>query len=489
MAGVFFGFDSASQRSTTSRANPLDGIFSGLDSASQRPPPPPANPSAAASYSFSGPSSGPYSFGDGSAASASQGSQPPFFRAAPPAAAASGPMDRRPPFVNDSYDFTLEANIMNADGRRMGGNVVWKNTTLNERLQFLQLLADRSDLNNPHISEFLRAIRWRIERDILSITTGSPVFVFSDQVEYNRAVLCYMFPDEADNIHANWMTSPVKKRKEFLLTKQNSIYGDAVRHMLGNLGNNGSAASSNMNEDNAPNATASVRKEYDPRASRYPSVNPKFSTNNVRGNSGKASNASKASNESNAANLESALSRRTGPYKSPYASSSSASSSSASSSSASSAPRASAAATKAAANAAANRAAAAKARARMEDLARQDAAQRAPAANTANILAAYATVKASGYRLNDMRTFLERFDPSGDWNNLFRVDARGSLIDKGELKRSLMMLHPDKHPNNSPKYAELFKTALNFRKTLGGTRRRTRHTKNKTGRKRRTHRR
>ena len=329
---------------------------------------------------------------------------------------------------------------MNADGRRMGGNVVWKNTTLNERLQFLQLLADRSDLNNPHISEFLRAIRWRIERDILSITTGSPVFVFSDQVEYNRAVLCYMFPDEADNIHANWMTSPVKKRKEFLLTKQNSIYGDAVRHMLGNLGNNGSAASSNMNEDNAPNATASVRKEYDPsaRARNYPSVNPKYSTNNVRGNSGKASKASKASNESNAA---------------------------------------------------ANRAAAAKARARMEDLARQDAAQRAPAANTANILAAYATVKASGYRLNDMRTFLERFDPSGDWNNLFRVDARGSLIDKGELKRSLMMLHPDKHPNNSPKYAELFKTALNFRKTLGGTRRRTCHTKNKTGRKRRTHRR
>ena len=479
MAGVFFGYGSVPSAPA--------------QAASQQPPPP----------LFRGPlPPGRLFHPRDNVSAASQQPPPPLFRGPLPpgrlfhprdnvsgAAAqhASGPMDMRPPFVNDSYDFTLEANIMNVDGRRIGGNVVWKNTTLNERLQFLQLLAARSDLNNPHISEFLRAIRWRIERDILSITTGSPVFVFSDQVEYNRAALCYMFPDEADNIHANWMTSPVKKRKEFLLTKQNSIYGDAVRHMLGNLGNNGSAASSNMNEDNAPNATASVRKEYDPRASRYPSVNPKFSTNNVRGNSGKASKASKASNESNAANLESALPRRTGPYKSPYASSSSASSSSASSSSASSssassAPRASAAATKAAANAAANRAAAAKARARMEDLARQDAAQRAPAAQAESISAAYDTVKAAGNKRNAMRRFLKSFDPTGDWDAKFAKD-------NSDLKRDLMMLHPDKHPNNSPKYAELFKTAINFRKTLGGTRRRTRHTKNKTGHKRRTHRR
>ena len=491
MAGVFSGFG---DKQDNPRAPPFS--FSGdgsIPSASQESRPPLFRGPLPPGRLFHPPA-------NTSASSASQESRPPLFRGPlppgrlfhPPASAsaaaapaASSPMDRRPPFVNDNYDFTLESYIMNAEGSRLGGTVIWKNTTLNERIAFLNMLDKQLNLNNPHISEFLRAIRWRIERDILSITMGNPIYIFSDQVQFDMAALCYMFPDEVNGIQSNWMISPIKTRRTFLrylLTKQNSIYGDAVRHMLGNLGNNGSAASSDV--DNVSNATVSGKKAYDPtaRARNYPSVNPKYSTNNVRRNSSKsataskASNSSKASNAANAANLESALPRRTGPYKSPYASSSSASSSSASS-----APRASAAATKAAANQAANKAAAAKARARMEDLARQEASQRAPAAQAEGISSAYETVKAAGNKRIAMRDFLKRFDPTGDWNAKFSKD-------NSDLKRDLMMLHPDKHPNNSPKYTELFKTALNFRKTLGGTRRRARHAKNKSGRKRRTHR-
>ena len=506
MAGVFSGFG---DKQDNPRAPPFS--FSGdgsIPSASQESRPPLFRGPLPPGRLFHPPA-------NTSASSASQESRPPLFRGPlppgrlfhPPASAsaaaapaASSPMDRRPPFVNDNYDFTLEAYIMNAEGSRLGGNVVWKNTTLNERIQFLQMLTARSDLNNPHISAFLGAVRLRIERDILSITMGNPVNIFSDQVQFDIAALCYMFPDEVDGIQSNWMTSPVKKRKTFLrylLTKQNNIYGDAVRYMLGNMGNNGSAASSHMenanmeNADNVSNAPASGKKAYDPtaRASSYPSVNPKHRKNNVRGNSSQSATASsRAANASNAANLESALPRRTGPYKSPYASSSSASSSSASS-----APRASAAATKAAANQAAEKAAAAKARARMEEVERQEAAQRAPAANTANILAAYATVKSAKDRLGAMRRFLNHYDPDGNWNHLFEVDGSGNLLYKAKLIRALAIrLHPDKYKSVSnaayAKYTELSKHALNFRKTLGGTRRRARHAKNKSGRKRRTHR-
>jgi hypothetical protein len=409
-------------------------------------------------------------------------------------------MDRRPPFVNDNYDFTLEAYIMNAEGSRLGGNVVWKNTTLNERIQFLKMLTAHSDLNNPPISNFLRLVDARIEHDILSIMKGSPVRTFTDQLQFNMFALCYMFPNELDNIQSKWAKLPTDGRKSFLrnlLTNQNTIYGDAVQFILDNMRNNGSAASSHMenatmeNADNVSNAPASGKKEYDPTASSYPSVNPKHRKNNVRGNSSQSATAS-----SRAANAEQA---------------------------------------RAEAEARANARRRANARAReqreqqeqeqREQQAREQREQQARARANANARARARAQRAppqappraqpqapppqqqetevqtmereyaqSRAFPKEMLEFFKRWHPWEGWDAAF---AGGY----NPIRKAIaFQVHPDKVFQRNPelateagkvKYNTLFRLGTDYvefiKPNKGGTRRRSRHTKNKSGSKRRTH--
>jgi hypothetical protein len=137
-----------------------------------------------------------------------------------------------------------------------------------------------------------------------------------------------------------------------------------------------------------------------------------------------------------------------------------------------------------------------KSAARVAEFHRQQAEEQSQVSPDALQMAAnYEQVKSSADNLDAMRRFLNRYDPDGNWNHLFEVDRRGNLLHKSELKGALAKhLHPDKYKSVSTaayaKYTELSKHALDFRRTIrGGTRCRARHAKNKSGRKRRTHRR
>jgi hypothetical protein len=81
-----------------------------------------------------------------------------------------------------------------------------------------------------------------------------------------------------------------------------------------------------------------------------------------------------------------------------------------------------------------------------------------------------------------MLTFLNRWDPWDGWAAAFRGPNKKLRI------AILLRVHPDKHPEDeSWKWGRFFSLLQPYTETLrGGTRRRSRHTKNKTGRKRRT---
>ena len=177
--------------------------------------------------------------------------------------------------------------------------------------------------------------------------------------------------------------------------------------------------------------------------------------------------------------------------------------SSASSKAASASSKASSASSSAAASA--NASAASKAKQKVKEMAKQDVASQKAADNEEPykiaIFREYTkTVRDQVHNHEHMIDFLTKHcNDLADWRSLFNQSSLKSL--NSALRKAMIRFHPDKIPVDAPARQRGFMKGMSaaiidFMTYLkddelatGGTRRRSRHTKNKTGRKRRTHRR